>query len=69
MKFQLNLTCDNDAFEPTDAECDAEVARILRELADKVEAGELCLPIGMRTFNQTLYDLNGNDVGRATYSK
>lgn len=67
MRFQVQLTCDNDAFEPSDAECDLEVATILRALADKVESGALVLPYGMKTYNQTLFDSNGNDVGRATY--
>ena len=69
MRFKLNLTCDNDAFEPTDAECDGEVARILRELADRVERGELDLPVGMRVNTKVLHDINGNDVGRATYER
>jgi hypothetical protein len=56
LSFQLALDCDNDAFADDPA---AEVARILRHVADRLDAGE--------TFDdyQTLLDENGNDVGRA----
>jgi hypothetical protein len=38
--FRLNLSCDNAAFGDNDAQCDFEVARILREVADRIEHGE-----------------------------
>ena len=57
MKFVLSITCENDAFQPDAA---AEVARILRSVADKLESGA-------DDFGRyrTLRDSNGNDVGRA----
>ena len=55
MKFTLNLTTDNEAFDPDPR---PELARILRGIADKVENG------GEIEFFQTILDLNGNDVGR-----
>jgi hypothetical protein len=52
MKFALQLECDNAAFE----EClRVEVARILRNAADRIEQ----LPVSGK-----LYDINGNSVGR-----
>lgn len=54
--FKLEVTCDNDAFEPEPWE---ELARILREAADKLERErEAC------KWFQTVRDINGNDVGR-----
>lgn len=51
MTFHLKIECDNAAFaEPT-----YEIARILRELADKIEESD-----GM---NRKIYDVNGNHVG------
>ena len=55
MKFMLNLTTENEAFQPDPA---PEIARILRGIADRIEAG------GEYEFFQTILDLNGNDVGR-----
>ena len=55
MEFKLNIRTDNAAFE----DCPGfEVARILREIANKVDGREL--PYYM----QTIRDCNGNDVGR-----
>ena len=55
MKFKLEIDCSNAAFEE---EPEYEVARILRELADKLEAdGSLAHPV---------FDFNGNRVGRST---
>jgi hypothetical protein len=65
MKFHVAITCDNAAFDDPDR--NAEIARILRRLADRVEADVLNLPYGMKSFSHTLRDVNGNDVGRATF--
>ena len=55
MEFKLNIRTDNAAF----ADCPgSEVARILREIADKIDFKEL------PHFMQTIRDCNGNDVGR-----
>lgn len=53
-KFTLKLDLDNDAFYPDPV---PEVARILRQTAESVEDG-------VTYKSQTLYDVNGNDVGR-----
>lgn len=66
MFFHVTLDCRNDAF---DAERNVEVARILRKLAERLEAHELDLPAYMTTNTATLFDINGNDVGRATYQR
>lgn len=55
MKFMLNLTADNAAFDPDPG---PEIARILRKIADHIESG------GEYEFFQTILDVNGNDVGR-----
>ena len=57
-KFTLTITCDNAAFE--DGGGETEVARILRETAERVEDGT-------RTGN--LLDINGNVVGSYTFSQ
>ena len=54
MKFRLNLNCDNAAFDELP---NHEIARILREAADRIEAGDL--PAGYTN----LHDINGNAVG------
>lgn len=53
--FTLTIDLENDAFSP-DAE--PEVARILRVVADKLEQNP-----GYPMY-QTVFDVNGNDVGR-----
>lgn len=54
--FTMTVNCDNDSFKPEPWE---ELARILREAADKLERErDTC-----RWF-QTVRDFNGNDVGR-----
>jgi len=50
MKLKLEIDCDNDAFAPLRI----EVARILRNAADRIEH----LPLSGK-----LYDANGNGVG------
>jgi hypothetical protein len=58
MKFKLHLDCGNAAFDDG-ANGTAETARILRELAGRIE--------GHGTFADVLriYDINGNHVGEA----
>ncbi|MCA1841068.1 MAG: hypothetical protein LC723_12220 [Actinobacteria bacterium] len=55
MKFTLEITCDNAAFDENPF---PEVARILREAARKVDDG--LVKIGQE---QPLRDVNGNRVG------
>jgi hypothetical protein len=52
MNFQLTIECDNDAFQP---DYNAEIARLLRAAADKVERSGA-------NFG-SLMDANGNRVG------
>lgn len=56
MTFTVKFDTDNAAFE--DEQGETEIARILRDIADRVESGEYCGKF------QTIRDLNGNDVGR-----
>ena len=67
MRFEVTIDCDNQAFDDPVIGENGEVARILRDLAARVESGVLNLPHGMETWAKTLHDANGNDVGRATY--
>ena len=52
MKYQIEIKTDNAAFNDYPR---LEVARILKDLAGKAEAGY--------SLNIPLYDLNGNKVG------
>ena len=52
--FTLKMECENSAFEDQRV----EIARILRAIADKIEQGE------DYTFFTTIFDRNGNSVGR-----
>lgn len=57
MKIKLEMRCDNAAFGlPDSCEFGLEVARILREAADKFENGHASF---------SLRDINGNRVGDA----
>lgn len=58
MRFEVHIGMDNAAFEDEGKE--NELARILRELADRVESSELEPQDVMR-----LLDVNGNRVGFA----
>lgn len=58
MKFTLEVDCDNAAFD--DGNHGAEVARILRQVAEHVEH----TASGVR-FDVPLFDINGNQVGSA----
>lgn len=61
--FRLHIRTESDAFTsgPAGYERNAETARILRVIADRLEQGEAF------THYQTLRDINGNDVGRAAF--
>lgn len=61
--INLTINTENDAFEG--AGC-SEVARILREFADKIEGCALPVHVA-ETFG--LYDVNGNRVGEVTIQK
>ena len=52
MKLELEINMDNAAFEDNEG---AEAARIMRDAADSVEMG--CI-------RASLFDLNGNTVGK-----
>lgn len=56
MSFVVLVEIDNAAFDPEPA---VELARILRELADRVERGQ---PSGL------LRDVNGNIVGSSKFN-
>lgn len=60
MNFKLNINCDNAAFtgEESYGPC-YEVARILREVADRIN-GHLHFSPG---HSQSIRDINGNQVG------
>lgn len=60
MRFTINMTCDNAAFDepPNGMGAAPEVARILRKIASQLDAWD-----GYDKF-QTILDINGNDVGR-----
>ena len=55
MKFTLEITCDNAAFGD---DRNAELARILTQLAERIDAGVLVDSLVLR-------DINGNKVGIA----
>jgi hypothetical protein len=58
MTFKLNIDCDNDAFYGEQKH--AELARILREIADRLEE------YGGLT-GTVVRDINGNTVGNAVF--
>ena len=55
MIFHINIACDNAAFD--DGECNHELARILRDVADQIEEGIIGKARDIR-------DINGNTVGQ-----
>ena len=55
MGFKLSITTDNAAFSEEEGGPNAEVARLLREVADDIENGREC---------GTIMDINGNNVGK-----
>ncbi len=61
----IKIRTDNDAFEPDET---GEVARILRDAADRIETFALDRqPDDNRQV--TLYDINGNLVGSLTITR
>jgi hypothetical protein len=60
--FKVQFNCDNAAFGPDDdGYMRDEIARILRDIADKVERK------GLSGCWETIRDLNGNDIGAFAY--
>jgi len=63
MDFKLRINTDNAAFDDTDAgDMATEIGRILRNVADQVEAGSYTDQINVR-------DSNGNKVGECEASE
>lgn len=58
MKFLLEIDCDNAAFQPEPLDAVDEIAAVLRDLAESVQAAELRPSYRLRA-------ANGNTVGRA----
>ncbi len=56
--FILKIDCDNAAFSNSKQDCDFELGRILREIAEKIESGQ------DYSHFRTVQDYNGNEVGR-----
>lgn len=56
--LSLKLDCENSAFDGNNRP--AEIARILRRLADQIET--IPLPYGTR-YDARLFDSNGNSCG------
>lgn len=54
--MHIKINTDNDAFQGGNGR--AEIARIFRNIADKIEAGES---------PRTILDVNGNTVGSINY--
>lgn len=54
VEYSLEIVCENAAFGESVMERGAEITRILREAADRIENGSL---------GGSLYDYNGNRVG------
>jgi hypothetical protein len=59
--FKLEIRTANVAFDEEEGNAGPELARILRELADRVEGG---VPTGD---NASVRDVNGNRVGEWSY--
>lgn len=61
--FTVKIDCGNAAFcehdYPTYLSAGPELARILRQIADRVEGGSIDY-----SWFQTIHDINDNDVGR-----
>ncbi len=57
MILKITIKMDNAAFDPDSG---TEAARILRELADKLDGGDVLPDTSI-----PLLDVNGNKVGRA----
>jgi hypothetical protein len=52
--FKLQIVCEGAAFED---DCQAEIARMLRVVAERLERGEPC------DYYRNIPDINGNSVG------
>lgn len=61
MDFTVRIHTDNAAFE--DGNREHETARILRDISNRLDGG------GSFEKHQTLRDINGNDVGRAVFTR
>lgn len=61
-QFKLHIECDNAAFGDDDFDARCEIARILRELGDKLGRGDI-----YRNSAQLVRDENGNRVGTYTF--
>jgi len=59
LEFRLNVHADSAAFDGDDR--NRETARILRDVADRLDSGE---PFEMFV---SLFDINGNRVGSAAF--
>lgn len=55
--MRINIKTDNEAFE---ADWRGEIARILRDLADRIESGRN---------PKAIHDFNGNKVGFVSYEE
>jgi len=64
--FRVQIKTTNDAFEDDFYNGNAEVARILREIADSVERGDAG---SFGDASLTLRDINGNTVGTAGFGR
>lgn len=64
MKVEIKIVCDNAAFVDND-EPSVEVARILHELANRIEHHPHFSP----GHDQALHDINGNEVGYLVVKK
>ncbi len=68
MKFTLIIDCNTDAFGASESERNMEVHSILKKLAGEVLRGEVDLGAHfVRSQYRTIFDANGNDVGRVSY--
>lgn len=58
MKYVVDINCVRSSFGCTTTEASNEVSRVLREIADAVDAGDIFTPI---------VDTNGTRVGSAGF--
>lgn len=61
--FKVEIATDNAAF--TDGNLEGEVARIMRDLADRIERGDL----QSEKWCNIARDINGNVVGKAKLTR
>ena len=69
MRVVINVDCDNEAFNGAD--CGSELARILRQLANKLEfePKEILTPRPGSHIRIRLVDHNGNPVGETKFMR